>query len=82
MRPTLKRLAAVAILFGLDRGFATIAVEINAAGALLSPGGAVSLEAFAVALAFLFTRLAFAVVFCVTAATAASEMVRWAWRRS
>ena len=69
----------VALLFGLDSALASVAVEMNAAGALLSPGGAVRFEAFAVAAAFLLTRLGFASVFCVGAAVLAWSAVRWAW---
>ena len=82
MRQVLFGLVSVFVLFGLDRLFATIAIETNAAGALLSPGGAVSLEAFVVAAAFALTRLAFALVFCLTAATLASNVVGWAWELS
>jgi hypothetical protein len=77
-RRLLVRLAACAALFGLDRGLAFVAVETNAAGALLSPAGA-SLEAFAVAAAFFGTRLTLSLAVCVTAALAASDVVRWAW---
>lgn len=68
-----------ATLFGLDHALAWVAVESNAAGALLSPGGGVPLEAFAVALAFATTRLALVLTVGVGAALAASETVRAVW---
>ena len=82
MRRSLLGLVSVLVLHGLDRLLATAAIEINAAGALLSPSGAVSLEAFAVAAAFLLTRLAFAFVFCATVAAAAFGAVRWLLSRA
>lgn len=57
---------ACAALFGLDRALAHVAVEMNAAGALLSPGGA-ELEALAVGLGFLLVRLTFVASVGVTA---------------
>lgn len=79
MKRALFGLVVLAMLLGLDRAFASLAVETNAAGALLSPGGAVRLEAFAVAAAFLLTRLTFALSFCAFAAVLAGSAVRWAW---
>ncbi len=79
MRQTLFGLASVVVLFGIDRALASIAIEINAAGALLSPSGAASLEAFGVALAFLLTRLSLAFVFCLTAAMLSWSGVQWAF---
>jgi hypothetical protein len=68
-----------AILFGLDHALAPFAVETNAAGALLSPGGGVPLEAFAVAMGFALTRLTLVLTVGVGAALAASETVGAAW---
>ena len=78
MRRALARLGALVVLFGLDRGLATLAVERNAAGALLAPRG-VELEALAIAGAFLLVRLTFAVLLCAGAARLAAAAVRRLW---
>lgn len=78
-----RRIAKVAllaaILFGLDHGIAWLAVQTNAAGALLSPGGGVPLAAFVVALSFAMTRLALVLTVGLGAALTGSEVVRSVW---
>ena len=64
------------MLLLINRGLAEWAIASNAAGALLSPSGAVPLEAFALALGFLGSRLLFAGVFCVSLAQTARELSR------
>ncbi len=61
-------------LVGLERGLAHLAVSINAAGALLSPAGS-SLEAAAVALAFLAARLLLVALVAGGAARTAAYLV-------
>ena len=67
--------ACLMLLLG-DRFFAWLALETNAAGALLSPGGAVDGSAFFVAFGFLGCRLLFVLVFCGAVAWTASDAVR------
>jgi hypothetical protein len=73
------RALGCALVFGLDRALAWLAVEGDAAGALLSPGGAVPLTAFAIAGAFFAIRLTLSIAVCVTVALAASQLVGWIW---
>ncbi len=75
-RSLLLRLAACLVLLAGDRLFALLAIETNAAGALLSPGSGVSPSAIAVALAFLACRLLFVLVFCGAIALTAADAVR------
>jgi hypothetical protein len=79
-RRLLVRALACALLFGLDAALARLAVATNAAGALLSPGGA-SPGALMVAAAFFANRLTLSLAVCVGAALAASDLVRWGWPR-
>ncbi len=81
-KQVLLRFGACLALLALDRLLATLAIETNAAGALLSPGGGVALEAFAIALAFLGVRLAFVVVFCGAVAWTTADAVRYALSQS
>ncbi|MCA9605239.1 MAG: hypothetical protein KC619_06580 [Myxococcales bacterium] len=74
----LLRFGACLVLLAGDRLFALLAIETNAAGALLSPGGGVSIGAFAIALGFLACRLGFVLVFCAAVAWTAAEAVRHA----
>jgi len=69
------RALACAALFGGDQALAALCVESNVAGALLSPGGGVDLEAFALAFAFVGVRLALALAFCAALAWTAAETV-------
>ncbi|MCB9595493.1 MAG: hypothetical protein H6719_22420 [Sandaracinaceae bacterium] len=69
------RFAACLVLLLGDRLFAVLALETNAAGALLSPSGAVDGSAFAIALGFLGCRLLFVLVFCGAVAWTAYDAV-------
>lgn len=77
-RSLLLRFGACLALLAGDRLFALLAIETNAAGALLSPGGGVSVGAFAIALGFLGCRLLFVLVFCAAVAWTAADAVRHA----
>lgn len=66
---------AALLLYGADRLLAHVAVEMNAAGALLSPGGA-SLDAFAVAALFLLARFGWSLLVCVGFALTARALVK------
>jgi hypothetical protein len=73
--PHVVRALLAMIFFALDALFVRLAVEVNAAGALLSPGGAVSLEALVVASLFALTRLAFVTTLALTAGLLAAALV-------
>ena len=64
-----------------DRALAFIAVDLNAAGALLSPGGSLDLGALAVAAMFFFNRLLLALLFALTVGSAAAAVTGWLFRR-
>ncbi len=65
----------LAVLFGVDHVLAGWAVELNAAGALLSPGGAVDLVSLFVAAMFLLNRLVLSFGFCALVAFSLSATV-------
>jgi len=69
------RALACAALFAADQALAALCVESNAAGALLSPGGGVDLDAFALAFAFIGARLLLALAVCASLAWTAAEVV-------
>ena len=69
------------ILLALDALFARLCVELDAAGALLSPGGAVPVEAFAAAAAFLLVRVALVAALAATAGLLAADLVGAILRR-
>ena len=73
--PHVVRALLAVIFFALDALFVRLAVEVNVAGALLSPGGAVSLEALLVASLFVLTRLAFVTALTITAGLLAAALV-------
>ncbi len=74
IRGLLVRAGACLVLALLDRAFATLAIDINATGALISPQG-VQLDALVVAGGFLACRLLLAVVFCAAVARTAFDLV-------
>lgn len=75
MRRGVWRAVACAALFCGDQALAALCVESNAAGALLSPGGGVDLDAFALAFAFVGVRLLLAVAVCASVAWTAADAV-------
>ena len=76
------RFVACLALLAADRALAALAVEVGVAGALLSPSGAVALEAFAIALAFLACRGALVVGLACAVAWTVSDAVRALLRRA
>lgn len=66
---------ATALLFALAHVFAHLAVEHDAAGALLSPAGLTNPIAWLAAGGFFLARLASSGLFCVTLGLAASRLV-------
>ena len=72
----LLRFGACLVLLLGDRLFAELAVATNAAGALLSPSGAVPLTSFAIALGFLGCRLGFVLALAGTVAWTTADAVR------
>ena len=80
LRPHALRLLGVGVLLALDALFARLCVEIDAAGALLSPGGAVSVEAWFAAGGFLLARLAFVAALAGAAGLFAAALVERAFR--
>lgn len=80
LRTGLIRAGLCVLLYFADQVFASLAVETHAAGTLLSPSGAVPLQALVVAGLFLGCRLLLALVFCGAAAFTASDLVRVLFR--
>jgi len=75
MKRGVGRALLCAALFATDQALAALCVESNAAGALLSPGGGVDLEAFALAFAFIGARLLLAIAVCGSLAWTAADVV-------
>jgi hypothetical protein len=69
---------ATATLLALTHGFALLAVEHDAAGALLSPAGFSDPLAWLIAGAFALGRLSGAAAFCLTLALGAADLTGWA----
>ena len=82
LRPHVVRLLLIGILFAFDRLFARLCVEVDAAGALLSPGGPVPLAALGAAALFLLTRLSFIVLTAATGGLFVSWAMAWALERT
>lgn len=74
-------LAATVLALGGAELLARWAVERNAAGALLSPGGAIDVIDLFVALCYLLFRLGSVAMIVLDAAMAAGDLTSWALRR-
>lgn len=70
------RLTLVVLLLAADTALGQHAVNVNAAGVLLSPGGAVPLDALLTALAFLGARVGWIVLLSSGAALLAADAAK------
>lgn len=70
------RFALVGLLLIADTALGHHAVNVNAAGVLLSPGGAVTMDALLTALGFLGARVGWVVLLTSSAALVAADAAK------
>lgn len=82
MKATLALALATVVLAAITYGLAFLCVEINAAGALLSPAGVDDPSVLLAAGGFALARLASALCTVLTLALGAAQLTLWVWSKA